>query len=101
MFQVRILVGPPTFARLRCRWTRATVGRPNSARLRCRQTRGVRRDRESTLEAEDSEAMPARGGGAPREVRKAESLRSRPKDSEAVPTRDSLEPLRSANALSN
>jgi hypothetical protein len=30
----------------------------------------------------DSEAVPARGGGAPREVKKAESLRSRPRDSE-------------------
>jgi 16S rRNA (adenine1518-N6/adenine1519-N6)-dimethyltransferase len=36
-------------------------------------------------------------GAAP----EAESLRSRPRDSEALPGRDSLEPLRSANALSN
>src|SRR5438034_246106 len=49
----------------------------------------------------DCEALPARGGGAPREVKKAESLRSRPRECEAVPARDSLEPLRSANALSN
>src|SRR6267143_1716072 len=82
MFQVRILVGPPTFARLRRRRTRAWVRKPNDGK----QIAVKRRPRFD---------------GAFFVSPEAESLRSRPRDSQAVPARDSLEPLRSANALSN
>src|SRR5439155_4181606 len=49
----------------------------------------------------ESEDLPAHGGGAPCEVKKAESLRSRPRESEDLPAHDSLEPLRGADAASN
>src|SRR5436190_23029561 len=110
MFQVRILVGPPTFARLRCRRTRATVGRPNGARLHCCRARAsvgkpnggcppwpqnggggpLRRDgkwqkADYQIGKENAVKRRPRSSGAFFVSPEAESLRSRPRDSEADP----------------